>query len=290
MKSDHKHRNHPEFKERVWAHLDYKHDKFNLPLKIITSGSSQWGAGHFFSRTRSELFGIELVTSGNARFSQDNKSYLIEDGELFILRKGSRHLYKVGPAGYLHKRYITMDGMMLQPLLRACNLSETDMVRPHSPVRIKCLLKKINRTLTEKKTGFTKELSGLGYRLLLELGESAVPSYPAAIARALEFIHQNLRSSFDAFELSRYSGLSQTHLNRLFRQHLRCSPLQFFINQRMAWAQHLLTETSSPIKKIAATIGYDDPLYFSAQFRGHFGTSPKFYREKSLAPKTGARG
>jgi YesN/AraC family two-component response regulator len=46
----------------------------------------------------------------------------------------------------------------------------------------------------------------------------------------------------------------------------------------MQKAAHLLDTTSLPIKSIAASLGYPDPLYFSRTFHKIHALSPAHYR------------
>jgi AraC-like DNA-binding protein len=246
-------------------------------------GYSRWAQDFFFERHRSEIFAIEFVTSGNALFDQNGKRYLIEPGGIFFLRKESRHIYRVGPAGFLHKRFLQLEGSVLEPLLRSLGLWERDELRPDSPLEVARQFKKIGNLFEEKKSGYTLEGSAAAYHLLLELGKESAAHYPPSIRDALEHMQRNLSSGLESSELLRVSGLSQTHFNRLFRKHLGVSAMKYYQNHKMALARHLLSETAMTVKEIALALGYADPLYFSAQFKKAVGTSPKFFRRKGGA-------
>jgi transcriptional regulator GlxA family with amidase domain len=47
---------------------------------------------------------------------------------------------------------------------------------------------------------------------------------------------------------------------------------------RSARARELLITTDATVADIAHSVGYDDPFYFSRQFRAINGTSPSEYR------------
>jgi YesN/AraC family two-component response regulator len=46
----------------------------------------------------------------------------------------------------------------------------------------------------------------------------------------------------------------------------------------MHWACQLLDTTNQPVKQIAASLGYDDPFYFSRVFKAVNEASPTEYR------------
>jgi AraC-like DNA-binding protein len=267
-----------DFQENFFYYYDYSHDPFTPPLRITSAGNSIWSRGYSCKRTASEIFGIEMITKGNAVFIQEGREYLVSAGEVYLLRRGGDHVYKVGPAGFLHKRFCVIEGGGLEPLLRAMNLFECDVVHPLTPRNVVILMRRIHRVLKEKMSGFTTELSSLAYSLLLELGRSLTVQYPETIRVAIEFIQQHLDQPLEYDQIRERAGLSTTHFNRLFRNFTGVSPMHFFISQRISWAQHLLSQTSMSVKEIASAVGFDDPLYFSARFKKYTGFSPRYFR------------
>ncbi len=135
----------------------------------------------------------------------------------------------------------------------------------------------IHRVLRKKEGDYLSEASQIAYRILIELGRVSHPQYPHPIQTAMDFMQRNLTSHLTSNQIARQTGFSPTHFNRLFKQHMRISPIAYFIQRKMALAQYLLTQTSMSVKEVAAATGYDDPLYFSAQFRKQVGVPPSQY-------------
>lgn len=79
--------------------------------------------------------------------------------------------------------------------------------------------------------------------------------------------------------LSERSGFTPQHLNRVFRGLLGVTPLQYLNRMRMERAASLLADGRLTIKAIARQVSFDDPYYFSRQFKQHFGRSPGQYRD-----------
>lgn len=101
------------------------------------------------------------------------------------------------------------------------------------------------------------------------------------ITELRRYIHRNLTTPLTLKELAESNHLSATHFSRLFRQHFGTSPMHYVIEQRMARAATLLTETTSPISLIGNAVGYDDAYYFSRLFKRIIGMTPRDYRQQN---------
>lgn len=271
--------------DRIWGHRPGRQD-IEPPLLILTAGYSRWSKGDYYMRKRSRIFTVELVCAGNAELVQDGQKYLIREGEVYLLRRNVSHRYTTGPAGILLKRFVTIGGPCLDHLLRIMNLWGRDHIRLRSPRKFAHLLKQAAVLVAGIPPDVDIFCSILAYRILLELSRSVRPTLPAVIEKALEYMQQNLHRSLSTGELCTFLGISQTHFNRLFSHHMQCSPISYFLQQKLKWAAHMVSHTSFSIKEIAVITGYDDPLYFSARFKKQFRISPKNYRHslEELSP------
>jgi len=79
-------------------------------------------------------------------------------------------------------------------------------------------------------------------------------------------------------DLATLAGLSVSHFITRFRQHFGVSPLQYQLDLRMRYAAHLLQDRHLTVAQVAQAVGFEDPFYFSRQFRIKCGESPRHYR------------
>ncbi|MBN1436797.1 MAG: AraC family transcriptional regulator [Sedimentisphaerales bacterium] len=278
MKYDHHNKIEIGFGRLRWEKAVWAGDIHDTPLRVLGCGLSRWGPWESFSRVRSTIFVVELVTRGNVVLVQNRREYLIETGQAFLLHKNSFHEYHTGLAGWAHKRYLTMDGPLLDPMLRATGLKGVGHVVLSDPDEIVRILRECYRLIDRKESGFGQRCSELAYKLLLTLGQDLKVSYPEALQRALSFMENHLGETLSREDMAEAAGLSETHFNRLFKEHLQVTPVAWFIRQKMEMAKYLLRETKLPVKEVAEATGYMDALYFSAQFKKYVGMSPKFYK------------
>jgi AraC family transcriptional regulator of arabinose operon len=100
------------------------------------------------------------------------------------------------------------------------------------------------------------------------------------IRRAVAFIGDRLGEKLLVDDVAEAVGLSPSRLAHLFREETG-ETLQGHIEaRRMQMAVDLLRQTSFPIKRIAASAGFDSQFYFSQRFRRFMGLSPQQFRQR----------
>jgi transcriptional regulator GlxA family with amidase domain len=68
-------------------------------------------------------------------------------------------------------------------------------------------------------------------------------------------------------------------LSRIFKQATQMSPVTFLLKLRIDKGRQLLRErTDLNVEQISASVGIQDALYFSRQFRRFYAMSPTEYR------------
>jgi AraC-like DNA-binding protein len=58
------------------------------------------------------------------------------------------------------------------------------------------------------------------------------------------------------------------------------SPVQYHRTRRMELAARMLAHSTKSVKEVSASLGYDDQLCFSRDFRKHHGISPRHFRNR----------
>lgn len=103
---------------------------------------------------------------------------------------------------------------------------------------------------------------------------------PDSLVSARRFINRNMLERITLKEIAEAANLSQTQTNKLFQRHLGTSPVDYVIGLRVERAQVLLLSGHDTVAEVARRAGFDDPLYFSRQFRRKVGMSPRQFRAK----------
>jgi AraC family transcriptional regulator, arabinose operon regulatory protein len=270
------------YNEKYYVH-GYEYDSFIPPLCARTVGVSRFREGDFFKNINRKIFSMNIITLGNAYWEQNGMKGTLIPGDVFLAHTGKNQYFAPGSEDFVHKRFIIADGTALDMFLQSTGLAGLNWIRPIAPQKVVALFRKAYRIMAQKPEGFVLELSLILHQILVELGRSIVTDYPVSIRNAIEYIRRNLNQNLDLKTICQKSNLSVRHGTRLFKRHLGMSPMQFMIGLKMEWARNLVSDTAMNIKQIATILGYDDPLYFSLQFRKKFGLSPRQYRQKILS-------
>lgn len=218
---------------------------------------------------------MEIVTAGNLVLNQDGREYLVEPGMVYLNRLGADLTYRVGPAGYVHKRFVGIKGTMVEAILGGFGIDKCDVCRISKPDIFVGLLRRAFMLIKKRDPGSFLLLAPFAYEVLLRVAfDMTGPKYPPAIQHAIEYLHKNISRNVSISELSRAVGLSAAHLYRLFNEHVHETPIRVLTNAKMCHAATLLGQTGIPIKEIMSRIGYEEQSYFNKVFKKKWAPHP----------------
>ncbi|SDD69849.1 AraC-type DNA-binding protein [Paenibacillus sp. UNCCL117] len=116
-------------------------------------------------------------------------------------------------------------------------------------------------------------LSGCQHR------ESSSSPTKRAIEDAVSYIHGHYMDALTLDELAAMHAMSSKRFSYYFHKYTGYRPIDYAIHCRMERASEMLRTGKFPVRDIAASVGYANPLYFSRVFRKKFGMSPSAYNQ-----------
>ena len=102
---------------------------------------------------------------------------------------------------------------------------------------------------------------------------------PAPLERVLQHMRLYYHKPLRVAELAELAGMSPSHFNRVYRQALGASPIDWLRHYRISQAKRRLLESTDPIKDVARQVGYADQFYFSKDFKKFTSLTPTAFRE-----------
>lgn len=99
------------------------------------------------------------------------------------------------------------------------------------------------------------------------------------VREAALYMERRLGGELAIPQIAEAAGVSQNHLNRLFRRELGRTVLGHFRHRKMEVTRFLLENTSLSVKEIADRVGYRDLQRFNKVVREILGSSPRKLRK-----------
>lgn len=115
-------------------------------------------------------------------------------------------------------------------------------------------------------------------------GQGGIPEQLNAVLLAMR---GDLGRSWNSEDLAGLTGLSPSHVRRLFRKHLRTSPHQWLLRERLTHAQALISDSGMAMAEIAELCGFCDVYHFSREFKRSIGTPPATWRKREHGKVSG---
>ena len=136
----------------------------------------------------------------------------------------------------------------------------------------------------QDKIGFLDipELIGASHELLTRLSLQLHPAKKSfyLLHAVVERLEHHLDQPLQIRKIAEEFNISQTWLEKCFREKFRMTPYEYRLNCRIEQAKYLLTHTRNSLKEISYQLGYCNPYYFSAEFRRLAGVPPSEFRKK----------
>jgi AraC-like DNA-binding protein len=220
---------------------------------------------------------VETARGGRWRVETEDDVQQAGEGETLVVAAGIRHrmIAEVPAAGRMVSSWVFVEweGGGLP-------------VRAKGGVAVKAgakLAKKVERMAARKNAkewGEQAARAGVAFEVLSELAElfELSPGPDERVARAMEYVRKHVAEPVRRADLARAAGVSEAHLQELFRAAAGVSPMEYVIRLRLRRAMDLLARTGLPVGQVAERCGFASPYYFARLFRRRLGVAPSGYR------------
>lgn len=97
------------------------------------------------------------------------------------------------------------------------------------------------------------------------------------VQAAIKYIQYNYANDISVDDIAQSTGISRSHLYRLFIKHVSMAPNEYLIRFRINQACALMRDKRLNVSEAAYSAGFNDRLYFSRIFKKYKGVSPSKY-------------
>ena len=253
-------------------------------IQLYCAFHSCWKPGFVANSGGGQYAIYSLVKSGNSCFISHSGEKIFRTGLCFTYtrsRKSYLQSESLGPDDLIRKS-IMVHFTPFHELISSHFLPvQSDTLSITAPERIESIMDQFYEELG-KESPDQPLLSGLFLQLLQELSiQQKTQMYPDILHKALRYIALNLNDpELSREKIAEASGTSIRTLGRLFSELIGTPVIQYVIRQRLEHVCGMLALPRFSIKEIALRCGFQSAGFLSAQFRQHYGLTPKEYRRK----------
>ena len=227
---------------------------------------------------------IEYVLRGKGIVTENDKTFRVKAGDVFILHARNYHDYRADPDDPWSKLWVQVSGPVVPEILRAYGLSHVnhipDFDLKDEILNIRKLINKSTDVETIDREG-PRLFLDLVQKIHAELVRRSSEKEPPSLAELVRMHIDDLSDGYTTLdELSGVFHVTKQHLIRVFKSRYGITPHEYILNRRVAIAQSLLKKTNLSVKQIAEQLRFCDAAYLTDFFRRRTGQTPLEFRKK----------
>ncbi len=255
----------------------------SLPIAIYNSGVQQCPPGYTWGPGLRDHFLIHHVISGKGVYTVDGVTHQISKGDTFIIYPSAMVSYTADIEEPWEYCWVGFQGAEAKLLLSQTPFTHTQPVAHFEDVQpIQDAITAIYRAVGDSAASELRAIGQLYLFLALLIEQAGTPPPPdnpskEYVETAVRFIAHNFSRAVDTSDIASSVGISRSHLYRVFMKHLEIPPNEYLTRFRISHACELLEHSNLPISAVAASVGYDDQLYFSRVFKKITGNPPSLH-------------
>lgn len=271
-----------------------------LPLHALFAGESRTKPSHRLGPKVYDFYLMHIVLSGRGSFTLEGARHELGAGDTFLIKPEQLISYESHAADPWHYRWAAFAGAQAPLMVREAGFDSpgSQIVRLKDMRRAAALYSRIYGTF--RAGGASASMQAAGYlQLLLAQYSEALHERESGPApwkhretdrlyrQVVHYLTTQYTHPVSIEAMAEALGYNRGYLSRLFKRHTGMSPVQFLLKLRVDKARQMLRERPElTVEQVAASVGIQDALYFSKQFRRFYGQSPTAYRTSVLHPSS----
>ncbi len=212
-------------------------------------------------------------TSGTTCLTAEGESYVLNSGEMLYIPKGLS--YESGKISEEDCEYTAVvfdaDIEITKPKKYLTkDIPEGEFICSHLPDMWKL------GTTADKLKCISMFYGILSHISNIENSAYSEKSKFEIIEPAIKYLNKNIfKTTFKVDSLPAICGISDTYFRKIFIAKYGTTPQKYVVSKRLSHARTIIDIGHiKSVSKLALTVGYKDPLYFSKAFKKKYGISP----------------
>ncbi len=228
---------------------------------------------------------VEFVREGSLLIESPElpEPQIVRAGSLLWIPSVCEALLRTGPDGFCRKVSLTLGGALLSDWQRRSGFDSCRVLPEIDRKQFELLMEDFRRLSESQSENALRENGAASWKLLQFLQSPfPEPAVPEPYQKLLEKLRRNLDRPVSLNELANDVHCTKIHLVRAFRKYFGETPHRMLRSMRMRFAANMLLNSPEfSVKEIAAQVGYENALTFSAEFKRYHGESPRSFRNRT---------
>ena len=262
-------------------------------IHVLFSGESQTKALHKLGPKVYDYYLLHHVISGRGLFTIEQQSNTLQAGDSFLISPEQLISYTSDEEDPWRYRWVAFDGMSAERILRDVGFTRRQsVVHMADSTPILSAMQQIQQAFQSRKpnshllaTGYLYQIFA-AYHDILNHNEELITSdqhSQHAVKQMIRYLSTQYAQPISIEDMAESLGYNRAYLSRIFKQATHMTPVTFLLKLRIDKGRQLIRErTELTIEQISASVGIQDALYFSRQFRRFYAMSPTEYRNAAM--------
>ena len=234
---------------------------------------------------------LHIVLSGKGTYQIEDKTFYPKEGDIFYTPANVSLRYFADPEDPWEYVWFSMTGDNLAKYVYLLNLDKDSPCRSLNDLsNVKDILSNAFRKTALDPTQKVFHFASAFMEIIACEGKcitSHTDQKLTYVQTVKDLINKNYASpDFTIDALCSMMHLSHSYVCRIFSNIEDCTVASYMESVRLAHAADLLANTNHNVSRIAAMVGYNDPLHFMKRFKLKYGiTALNYRRHKFLESK-----
>lgn len=279
-------------------HLDKKYFdnyRFQDGISLLQIGRMYCDrTSHIEEHIQAQLIELTVVTGGKGQIITNKTPVEVQSGDVYLSLPCDSHEITVDPDDPLRFDFIAFsieDENFKNDFERIAAEYHEAELRIFKDERIPPLLTNAITEVSRESKYSLEALSSILRQIAIytirAFDTAPQSKYPKNIKdsealcyRLMSYIDTHIYSLKNLEELTEVTDYSYGYLSFVFKKTTGETLCSYYIRKRMEAARLMLTEGNLKITEISERLGYSTLYAFSKAFKGHFGISPKNFKNK----------
>lgn len=262
-------------------------------LHVLFSGESQTTPSHKQGPKLYNFYLLHIIISGTGYFQTERARYKLTAGDAFLIRPHELITYESDASDPWHYVWLAFTGEYSSSIIDSSGFTANiDILSIENYDATIAHCRAIYTAFKSRQPSASMMANGYLHLLFstfmhsqhnIMLTEASLKADHPIAKQMVHYLTTQYANPLSMDIMADSLGYNRAYISRLFKAYTGKAPRTYLLHFRLEQAKHLLrARRDLTIEQVAASVGIQDALYFSKQFKLYFKHSPSQYRSQKL--------